>query len=137
MVRAALISGMLALSAVTANAEDGDAYALELTPDAAALGAFTLRDTVRPHRNQFVTEDNDPAIVWSHNSRWGLTVDLDERARGFESFDGAEAGGFFHVTPRLRFQGAVRFGEETPGDPLTPEELREGPQVRLESAFRF
>lgn len=78
------------------------------------------------------------SLKWdTRKGRWGVSLNVDQRAERDTQWNDVQAGAYFRVTPSLRVGGAVALGEkETPSFKKT-EPQESAPRVRLETAFRF
>ncbi len=76
--------------------------------------------------------------LWdSRKGRWGVTLNLNQRAERDMQLNDIQAGAYFRVTPSLRVGGAVAFGEQETPEYKKTQPVDAAPRVRLETAFKF
>ena len=104
-----------------------------------AHSTLTLASTATPpsEMGQFGLLPIHKTLQWDDKGRWSLKLDMNEPAgRGMQLRD-VQAGAYYHVTPSLKFGGAVSLGDE----PLVPDRnalpQAQAPRVRLETRFKF
>ena len=84
------------------------------------------------------TSQGTKSLKWdTRKGRWGVSLNLDQRAERDTQLNDVQAGAYFRVTPSLRVGGAVALGEEESPTYKKTEPRESAPRVRLETAFRF
>ncbi|MBT9473609.1 MAG: hypothetical protein V4514_23005 [Pseudomonadota bacterium] len=94
--------------------------------------------TVRSESSAVVSSQGTKSLKWdTRKGRWGVSLNLDQRAERDTQLNDVQAGAYFRITPSLRVGGAVALGEkETPAYKKT-EPQDSAPRVKLETAFKF
>ena len=94
--------------------------------------------TVRSESSAIVSSQGTKSLKWdTRKGRWGVSLNLDQRAERDTQLNDVQAGAYFRITPSLRVGGAVALGEkETPAYKKT-EPQDSAPRVKLETAFKF
>lgn len=106
------------------------------TAHAQAAKGKTADFTVRSETS--VTSQGSKSLKWdTRKGRWGVSLNVDQRAERDMQWNDVQAGAYFRVTPSLRVGGAVALGDhETPAYKKT-QPMDAAPRVRLETAFKF
>src|SRR3990167_2026110 len=77
------------------------------------------------------------SVLDTRKGRWGVTLNLNQRAERDMQLNDIQAGAYFRVTPSLRVGGAVAFGEHEAPEYKKTQPVDAAPRVRLETAFKF
>jgi len=92
---------------------------------------FTVRSET------MTTPQGTKSLLDTHRGRWGVTLNLNQRAERDMQLSDIQAGAYFRVTPSLRVGGAVAFGEQETPEYKKTQPVDAAPRVRLETAFKF
>ena len=85
-----------------------------------------------------VSPQGTKSLKWdTRKGRWGVSLNLDQRAERDMQLNDVQAGAYFRVTPSLRVGGAVALGEKEAPTYKKTEPVDSAPRVRLETAFKF
>ncbi|WP_309645102.1 NtrZ family periplasmic regulatory protein [Phenylobacterium sp.] len=84
-----------------------------------------------------MTPQGTKALLDTRRGRWGVTLNLNQRAERDMQLNDIQAGAYFRVTPSLRVGGAVAFGDQETPEYKKTQPVDSAPRVRLETAFKF
>lgn len=85
-----------------------------------------------------VTPQGTKSLKWdTRKGRWGVSLNVDQRADRDTQLNDVQAGAYFRVTPSLRVGGAVALGEQEQPAYRKTQPIDAAPRVRLETAFKF
>jgi hypothetical protein len=94
--------------------------------------------TVRSETSAATSSQGNKSLKWdTRKGRWGVSLNVDQRAERDTQWNDVQAGAYFRITPSLRVGGAVALGEKEAPSYKKTEPQDSAPRVRLETAFRF